>query len=110
MYACMPEIGGRFFKGVCTPSNATAYSYDPPQPPTQRPEPHCQGSGSKWITRRSTVDGALAWGRGKPPPERCSGTAPKPPRHRGAFQSTKREMRFRALLSERGSELSLTTV
>ena len=29
---------------------------------------------------------------------------------RGAFQSIKREMRFRALLSERGSELSLTTV
>jgi hypothetical protein len=30
MYACIPEIGGGFFEGVCEPSNATAHSYDPP--------------------------------------------------------------------------------
>src|SRR5215216_5240657 len=35
MYACIPKIGGAFFEGVCTPSNATAHSYDPPPPSTQ---------------------------------------------------------------------------
>jgi hypothetical protein len=30
MYAYIPEIGGGFFEVVCTPSNATAHSYDPP--------------------------------------------------------------------------------
>jgi hypothetical protein len=32
MYACIPEIGGGFFEGVCAPSNATAYLNDPPLP------------------------------------------------------------------------------
>jgi hypothetical protein len=33
MYACIPKIGGGFFEGVCTPSNATAHFRDPPPPP-----------------------------------------------------------------------------
>jgi len=32
MYACIPEIERGFFQGVCTPTNATANSYDPPHP------------------------------------------------------------------------------
>jgi hypothetical protein len=36
MYAYIPDIGGGFFEGVCTPSNATAHSYDPPPPATHR--------------------------------------------------------------------------
>jgi hypothetical protein len=59
MYACIHETRRGFFGGVCTPSDATAHSCDPP-PNAREPEPHCQGSGSKWITSRATVDGALA--------------------------------------------------
>ena len=33
MYACIPENGGGFFEGVCTPSNATAHFCDPPPTP-----------------------------------------------------------------------------
>src|SRR5215204_46884 len=41
MYACVPENGCGFFEGVCTPSNATAHSCDPPPPRnTKEPEPH----------------------------------------------------------------------
>jgi hypothetical protein len=36
MYACIPEIGGGFFEGVRTPSNATANFRDPPHPTTQK--------------------------------------------------------------------------
>ena len=69
MYACIHETGARFFEGVCTPSNATAHSYDPPPPcNTKEPEPHWQGSGPKRITSRPTVSGDLTWGRGRPPP------------------------------------------
>jgi hypothetical protein len=32
MYACVHETGRGFFEGVCTTSNATAYSCDPPPP------------------------------------------------------------------------------
>jgi hypothetical protein len=32
MYACLYEIRGGFLEGVCTPSDATAHSYDPPPP------------------------------------------------------------------------------
>jgi hypothetical protein len=61
MYACIPEISGGFFEGVCAPSNATAHLRDPPSPRNAKePEPHWQGSGTKRITRRATVDGALA--------------------------------------------------
>jgi hypothetical protein len=61
MYACIPDFGGGFFEGLCTPSNATAHSCDPSPPRIARePEPLCQGSGPKWITRRATVGGALA--------------------------------------------------
>jgi hypothetical protein len=60
MYACVPEVGCGFFEGVCEPSDATTHSCDPPPPRNARePEPHCQGSGPKWITRRASVDGAL---------------------------------------------------
>jgi hypothetical protein len=30
MYACVHEISGGFFEGVCAPSNTTAYLRDPP--------------------------------------------------------------------------------
>jgi hypothetical protein len=54
MYACIPEIEGGFFEGVCTPSNATAIFRDPPPPRHARgPEPRQWDSGSKWITRRN---------------------------------------------------------
>jgi hypothetical protein len=33
MYACILEMGGGFFEGVCTPSKATDHSYDPPPTP-----------------------------------------------------------------------------
>jgi hypothetical protein len=36
MYACIPEIDGGFFQGVCAPNNAAAHSYDPPPPPNTR--------------------------------------------------------------------------
>jgi hypothetical protein len=32
MYACISDIGGGFFEGVCPPSNATAHLRDPPLP------------------------------------------------------------------------------
>ena len=55
------EIGGGFFEGVCAPSNATAHFSRPtPTPQRKEPEPQHWGSGPKWITRRATVDGALA--------------------------------------------------
>jgi hypothetical protein len=61
MYASIPEIGGGFCEGVCTPSNATANSYDPPPPRSAKePEPCQWGSGPKRITCRATVGGALA--------------------------------------------------
>jgi hypothetical protein len=79
MYACIPEIERGFFEEVCTPSNATADFRDPP--PTQRPEPYCQDSGLKRITRRATVDGALTWGRDKLPPAQCQSNSRMPPKH-----------------------------
>jgi len=52
MYACIPEIGRGFFKGVCTPSNATTNFRDPlPPRDTKEPEPCYWDSGPKWITR-----------------------------------------------------------
>src|SRR5215207_3851968 len=36
MYACILETGCGFFEGVCTPSNTTAHSCDPPLPLTLR--------------------------------------------------------------------------
>jgi hypothetical protein len=61
MYACIPEIGGGFFEVVCTPSDATANSYDPPPSLSAKGlEPWQWGSGPKWIMRRVTVGGALA--------------------------------------------------
>jgi hypothetical protein len=48
MYACISVIGYGFFEGVCTPSDATAHSCDPPPPGNARePEPHWQGSGPR---------------------------------------------------------------
>src|SRR5215216_2781892 len=85
MYACIHESWAGFFERVCTLSATTANLRDPPPPRrTKEPEPHCQGSGSKRITRRATVNGALAWGRGRQPPAQCPSTAHKPPRHHAA--------------------------
>jgi hypothetical protein len=39
MYACIPEIGGGFFEGVCVPGIATAIIRDPPYSATHKPEP-----------------------------------------------------------------------
>ena len=51
----------RIFRGVCTLSKATAIFHDPPLPHnTKEPESQWQDSGPKRITRRATVDGALA--------------------------------------------------
>jgi hypothetical protein len=61
MYACTPEIERGFFEGVCTPSNATANSCDPPPPRYAiELEPWQWGSGPIWIMRRVTVDSDLA--------------------------------------------------
>jgi hypothetical protein len=61
MYACIHEIGARFFEGVCPSSNATANFRDPPPPRNAKePEPHRQGSGLKRITSHPTVSGDLA--------------------------------------------------
>jgi hypothetical protein len=46
-----------------------------PPIPTARPHPQRKGAG----TSNATVSGALAWGRGKPPPAHCPSTARKPP-------------------------------
>jgi len=82
MYACIRRIGGGFFDVVCTPSNATAHSCDPPPSRyPKEPEPRQGGSGPKWIRRCAIVDGALAWGRGKPQPAHCQSTARMPPTH-----------------------------
>jgi hypothetical protein len=99
MYACIPGTGVGFFKGVCTLSSATANSYDPPPPRNAKePEPHRQGSGPMWITHRATVDGALAWGRGKPPPAHCQSTAPKPPTTLNVVDTSLKASRAVALL------------
>jgi hypothetical protein len=85
MYACILEIGGEFFEGVCAPSNAPANFRDPP--PTlsaKEPEPCRWGSGPIWIMRRLTVGGALAWGRGKPSLAHCQSTARMPPTRHAA--------------------------
>jgi hypothetical protein len=69
MYACNRETGCGFFEGVCALATPALESSDPPPPRNaEEPEPHCQGSGPKWITHHATVEGALSWGRGKPPP------------------------------------------
>jgi hypothetical protein len=44
MYACIHEIDGGFFEGVCTPSNVTANSYDPPHHATH--ENRSPGNGT----------------------------------------------------------------
>src|SRR5215203_1927394 len=79
MYACICETEAGFFEQVCAPSNASAYLRDPPHN-TKEPESCCQGSGPKRITSRATVEGGLAWGRGRPPPAQCPNIARMPPR------------------------------
>ena len=59
MYACIPDIGGGFFQGVCTPSNAPVNFRDPPLSAKEL-EPWQWGAGPKRITRRATVDETLA--------------------------------------------------
>ena len=61
------KSGADFSKGCAHPA------MQPPIPAThprsaKEPEPHRQDSGMKRITHRPSVDGALAWGRGKPSP------------------------------------------
>jgi hypothetical protein len=81
MYACVLGTERGFFEGLCEPSNASAYSYDPPPPPnTKEPEPRQWDSGPKKITSRATVDGVLAWGRGKPQPAHCQSPLARHPR------------------------------
>jgi hypothetical protein len=60
MYACISDIEGGFFEGVCTPSNATAHSCDPPPPPNTNTRVPTTGLRPKRITSRATVDEALA--------------------------------------------------
>ena len=79
-HACIHEDWAGFFEVVCTPSTITANFRDPPPPRnTKGPEPWLWGSGLKRITRRATVGGALAWGRGRPPPAHCQSTTRKSP-------------------------------
>jgi hypothetical protein len=51
MYACIPENGGGFFEGACTPSNATAIFRDPPLPRNAK-------TGALTIRLRPEVDHA----------------------------------------------------
>ena len=60
MYACILETVCGFFEVVCLRSTTVACLLDPPPRNTKEPEPHWQGSGPKRITRRATVEGALA--------------------------------------------------
>jgi hypothetical protein len=82
MYACNCETRCGFFEGVCTPSYATAH-FCPPLS-AKEPEPWQWDSGQKWITHCATVDGVLAWGRGKPSLAHCPSTAHKPPKYHAA--------------------------
>src|SRR5215208_8289737 len=87
MYACIPGTERGFFEAVCAPTTATTKFCDPPPlRNTREPESHCRDSGPKWITPRANVDGALSWGRGKPPPEPCQSTARMPPKHHAAYR------------------------
>ena len=74
MYACLRSI----FAGCAHPAVRPPIS-ETPTSQHKEPEPHSQGSGPKWITRRDNVGGALAWGRRKPPPAHCPSIARKPP-------------------------------
>jgi hypothetical protein len=56
MYACISETGRGFFEGVCTPSNATAHSYDPPHHATQEDRSPANGTPV-----RSRLRTALPW-------------------------------------------------
>ena len=85
MYACIHETWIGFIEGVRTLSNATAIFCDPPPPRnTREPEPRYWNSGPKRVMRRATVEGGLAWGRGKPPPTQCQSSARMPPTHHAA--------------------------
>jgi hypothetical protein len=81
MYACILEIKRGFFVGVHTQKCNRPFLRPAPTCNAMKPEPHCQGSGPKWITTYATVSGALSWGRGRPPPAQCQNTARKPPTH-----------------------------
>jgi hypothetical protein len=59
MYACLYEIRGGFFSGVCTLSNATANFRDPPPPPNaNEPDPVARTparSGSHAVLSSATL-------------------------------------------------------
>jgi hypothetical protein len=64
-----PRTWARIFRGgVRTQQCNRPFLRPTPTCNEMKPEPHRQGSGPKRITCCSTVDGAFAWGRGKPPP------------------------------------------
>src|SRR5829696_4029036 len=74
------KLGADFSRGCAHPAMQPPISATHPPPRNaKKPEPHWQGSGPKWIMRRATVDGALAWGRRIPAPERYPSTARKAP-------------------------------
>jgi hypothetical protein len=76
------KTGADFWRGYAHPAMQPPIPAPHPLPRnTKEPEAHCQDSGSKRITSRATVDGALAWGRGRLPPALCQSTARKPPTH-----------------------------
>jgi hypothetical protein len=82
-----PELNADFSRRCAhlppqPPSSAT----HPPLRNTREPESHCRDSGRKRITSRATVDGDLAWDRGKLPPAHCQSTARMPPKHRAAYR------------------------
>jgi hypothetical protein len=73
--------GSDFSKGRAHPAMQPPISATHPNTKTGAPLP---GPGPKRITCRSTVGGALVWGRGKPSPAHCPSTAHKPPTHHTA--------------------------
>ena len=58
MYACIPEIGGGFFEGVCT-LTTNHFLRPTPTPQHERTGALAMGLRPEWITP-ATVDGDLA--------------------------------------------------
>jgi hypothetical protein len=68
MYAYIPKIGSGFFEGVCTPSNATSHSCNPPYPSIRELtlihiRPKCQSSVLAMVSLNSCSEsaGLLRW-------------------------------------------------
>jgi hypothetical protein len=56
MYACIRGTGRGFFEGVCTPSNATAHSCDPPYPVTGKNRSPGNGTPARSRSRQEFVN------------------------------------------------------